>query len=83
MAHKAEHAVDLETSAIIAVTVQERMKAIRARWARPWPKVKETLDAVIDNAAGGQALPDDLHEVVAHKGYHSNATLTDLKDSLA
>ena len=35
LAHKAEHAVDLETGAVVAVTVQARIRAIpRAAWRR-------------------------------------------------
>ena len=34
LAHKAEHAVDLETGAIVAVTVQGADQEIRRRWSR-------------------------------------------------
>ena len=36
MAHKMEHAVDLETGAVLVVTIQGRTRGIRRRWPRPW-----------------------------------------------
>jgi transposase len=80
LAHKTEHAVDMETSAIIAVTVQGADEGDTSTMGKTLAEAKETLDAVIANAAAGQAFPDELHEIVADKGYHSNATLTELKD---
>ena len=36
LAHKMEHAVDLETGAVVGVTIQGRTRGIRRRWSRPW-----------------------------------------------
>ena len=35
LAHKVEHAVDLETGAVVGVTIQGRTRGIRRRWPRP------------------------------------------------
>jgi len=79
LAHKAEHAVDMETQAIVAVTLQpadrgdtdslgETMEASAAnlREVRTEPPTQERVHAV------------PIKEVVADKGYHSNETMVDL-----
>jgi transposase len=71
LAHKAEHAVDLSTGALLSVTLQPADQGDTAT-------IFETLDAA-DIAAQkiGQA---GIKEVVADKGYHSAAVLVDLRD---
>ena len=61
LAHKAEHAVDLESGALVAVTLQAADQGDTAT-------LGETLEEV---AAQGEA-PE---QVVADKGYYSDATL--------
>jgi transposase len=78
LAHKAEHAVDLETGAVVAVTVQGADQGDTTT-------VKETFLEAVEQmeAAGKQAAADEkmnargLEEVVADKGYHSGAMLED------
>ena len=70
LAHKAEHAVDLETGALVAVTLQGADRGDTTT-------VRETLIAVSEQVVAAR-LPSTLQEVVADKGYHSNDTLTDL-----
>ena len=74
LAHKAEHAVDMETGAIVAVT-------------RPGADVGdtttiiETAIAATEQVEDAQANVDDrqsLEEIVGDTGYHSNQTLIDL-----
>jgi transposase len=75
LAHKAEHAVDVESGAIVAVTVQDASIGDTGT-------IMETLAE-----AEGQllklrreALAEDLREVVADKGYHSDDVLIGLDE---
>ena len=68
LAHKAEHAVDMETGAIVAVTLDTTT-------------IIETAIAATEQVEDAQANVDDpqaLDEIVGDKGYHSNQTLIDL-----
>lgn len=71
LAHKAEHAVDLQSGAVVAVTVQ------RAD-AGDTTTVFTTLTAASDNLEAVEAEP--IAEVVADRGYHSGAVLRDLRE---
>jgi transposase len=74
MAHKAEHAVDLETGAIVAVTLQGADKGDTTT-------IVETAIAAADQIEDAQAEveePQKLEEIIADKGYHSNKTMVDL-----
>jgi len=73
LAHKAEHAVDLETGAIIAVTVQGADRGDTTT-------IVETATAAADQVEDAQAdvqAPQTLEEIIADKGYHSNQTMVD------
>src|SRR2546422_5664590 len=74
MAHKAEHAVDLETGAIVAVTLQGADEGDTTT-------IAETTTAAADQIEDAQAdvdAPQQLEEIIADKGYHSNQTMVDL-----
>ena len=75
LAHKAEHAVDMETGAIVGVTVQGADQGDTTTIAETLTTAAEDLDAVA-------TVTDDhtvvIEEVVADKGYHSNQVLVDL-----
>src|SRR3954468_17028967 len=75
LAHKAEHAVDMETGAVIAVTVQGADQGDTTTIAETITAAAEGLDAV---AAATDGETRVLEEVVADKGYHSNQVLVDL-----
>ena len=85
MAHKAEHAVDLETGAIVAVTLQgadqgdttTMMETVAE--AGEW--IAETAAAVNNEADGERVSAEGPQEVVADKGYHSNAVLRKLSEN--
>ena len=73
LAHKAEHAVDLETGAIVAVTLQGADQGDTTT-------IVETAMAAAAQVEAAQAAVDDpqsLDEIIADKGYHSNQTLVD------
>ena len=74
MAHKAEHAVDLETGAIVAVTLQGADEGDTTT-------IVDTTIAAADQIEDAQAdvdEPQQLEEIIADKGYHSNETMVDL-----
>jgi transposase len=71
LAHKAEHAVDLNTGAVVAVTIQPADKG-------DTETVKETLMEAAENVEKAKPRTDVVKELVADKGYHSNALLEDL-----
>ena len=68
LAHKAEHAVDLETGAIVAVTLQG------ANVGDTTTIIETAIAATEQNVED----PQSLEEIVGDKGYHSNQTLVDL-----
>ena len=75
LAHKAEHAVDLDTGAIVGVTVQGADQGDTTT-------IAETLTTAAEDLEAAAAVTDDetrvIDEVVADKGYHSNQVLVDL-----
>ena len=75
LAHKAEHAVDLETGAIVGVTVQGADQGDTTTIAETVTAAAEELEAVAVVTDGQTAVID---EVVADKGYHGNQVLVDL-----
>ncbi len=75
LAHKAEHAVDMETGAIVGVTVQGADQGDTTTIAETLTAAADELEAVATVTDGQTAVID---EVVADKGYHSNQVLVDL-----
>jgi transposase len=72
LAHKAEHAVDLDTGAIVGVTVQDADDGDTQTSIETLIEAAEQIEAV-------QPDGDGLQEVVSDKGYHSNQLLVDLE----
>jgi transposase len=72
LAHKAEHAVDLETGAVVAVTVQGADEGDPATSVETLIEAAEQIETVVPEG-------DGIQEVVADKGYHSNQELVDLE----
>ena len=75
LAHKAEHAVDMETGAIVSVTVHGADQGDTTTMAETVTAAAEDLEAVAAVTDGHTAVID---EVVADKGCHSNQVLVDL-----
>ncbi len=74
LAHKAEHAVDLDTGAMVAVTLQGADQGDTTT-------IVETAIAAAEQIEDAQAevqAPQPLEELIADKGYHSNQTMIDL-----
>ena len=68
LAHKAEHAVDLDTGAVVAVTVQPADEG-------DTKTIEETLTTAAENVEKARPESDGIQELVADKGYHSNEVL--------
>ena len=76
LAHKAEHVVDLDTGAIVAVTVQETDSGDSASSKATLQAALDVIADVMDDPEAAAALsPTVFAELVADKGYHSNEVL--------
>jgi transposase len=75
LAHKAEHAVDLDTGAIVAVTIQGADQGDTATLPETLAEAVEQLDQVTGADGEPVGLAD---EVVADKGCHSRAVVLEL-----
>ena len=75
LAHKAEHAVDLDSGAIVSVTLgpadRDDHQSIEAT-------LEETFETLLDVREQGCEV-DLPQEVVTDKGYHSNEVCTDIE----
>jgi transposase len=75
LAHKAEHAVDMETGAVVGVTVQGADQGDTTT-------VEQTLTTAAEELEAVAAVTDDhtavIDEAVLDKGYHSNQVAVDL-----
>jgi transposase len=81
LAHKAEHAVDMETGAVLAVTLQEANLGDTTTMMETMIAATENLREVSDDVRTADKIDENwMSEAVADKGYHSNATMTDLED---
>ncbi len=81
LAHKAEHAVDMETGAIVAVTLQGADQGDTRSLEETEAAIKQSLEAVLEDPEAAQHLDEELFsELVADKGYHSNDVMTDHKE---
>ena len=72
LAHKAEHAVDLETGAVVAVTIQDADEGDTTTSIETLIEAAEQVETVVPDGEGVQ-------EVIGDKGYHSNQVLVDLE----
>jgi len=81
LAHKAEHAVDLDTGAIVAVTLQEADQGDTTTLWETMAESVENLREVTDDPRTAECIEGEIiQEVVADKGYHSNDTCRDLAE---
>ena len=85
LAHKAEHAVDMETGAVVAVTLQEADLGDTTTVKETLAEAGETVAQLIEREA--ETVPakaprvnlGGIEEVVADKGYHSGPVLEETK----
>src|SRR6202162_1494620 len=87
LAYKAEHAVDMETGAVIAVTLQPADQGDTTTITETLAETVENLAHLIEREDENAALQEpqvSLHplaEIVADKGYHSNDTILAVEQS--
>lgn len=81
LAHKAEHAVDMETGAIVAVTVQPADRGDTSSIEETVQEAMDVLADVLEDEEAAEQLDGELlSEIVSDKGYHSNAVLTGFEE---
>lgn len=85
LAHKAEHAVDLETGAVVAITIAPADQGDTATMNETLAQAGERIAEVaceVNNPERGEIVDSDgPANVVADKGYHSNDALLGLRQS--
>jgi transposase len=85
LAYKAEHAVDLETGAVVAVTVASGAAGDSQTILETLPQAGEHI-AEVAATTNNEEVGERVHaegpvEAVTDKGYHSNDTLTALQQA--
>jgi transposase len=75
LAHKAEHAIDLDSGAMVAVTLHGADVGDTTSLVETAIAAAEQVEA----AHAASPAPAALTELVADKGYHSNQTMIDLR----
>jgi len=85
LAYKAEHAVDLDTGAVVAVTVAGGAAGDTETILQTLPQAGEHIAEVActtnHEEVGERVQPEGPIEAVTDKGYHSNDTLTALAEA--
>jgi transposase len=85
LAHKAEHAVDMETGAIVAVTLQPADEGdtatIGETVAQAGERISEIAAETNSETVGERVNPEGPDEIVTDKGYHSKKVVSDLAES--
>lgn len=85
LAHKAEHAVDMDTGAVVAVTLQEADLGDTTTVKETLTEAGTTVAGLIEREADirpaekPQVNLGGIEEVVADKGYHSGPVLKEMK----
>jgi len=81
LAHKQEHAVDMETGAVLAVTIQPANQGDTTTWRATTEAACTNVNALIaDPVTEEHVNPQAIEEVVTDKGYHSNQVMVDMKE---
>jgi transposase len=84
LAHKAEHAVDMETGAIVAVTLhgadEGDTKTIQETVAEAGERITSLVAGSDNDEVIGQVSAEGPREVVTDKGYHSRAVVSELTE---
>jgi transposase len=81
LAHKAEHAVDMESGAVLAVTLQGADLGDTTTVVQTIVAAGENLRQVSDDRRVADKLHEQwLSEAVADKGYHSNDAMVTLEE---
>ena len=79
LAHKAEHAVDMDTGAVVSVTLQPADRGDTKTVGATLDQARRNVQRVAANPRARRSLRP-TREVVMDKGYHSNDTTRDLQE---
>jgi transposase len=79
LAHKQEHAIDMDTGAVVAVTVQGANQGDTATLEGTLEAAEQNLDDAREHAGDESKMNDEPEELVADKGYHSKMVLLSLE----
>ena len=84
LAHKAEHAVDMETGAIVAVTLhgadEGDTKTIQETVAEAGERITSIVADTDNDSVAKQVSAEGPREVVTDKGYHSRAVVSEMAE---
>jgi len=84
LAHKAEHAVDMETGAIVAVTLHGADEGDTATIQETVAEAGERITSVVADTGDDEVVKrvsaEGPREVVTDKGYHSRAVIRELSE---
>jgi len=84
LAHKAEHAVDMETGAIVAVTLHGADEGDTATIQETIAEAGERITSIVADTDNDQVIQqvsaDGPRELVTDKGYHSRAVVRELTE---
>ena len=80
LAHKVEHAVDLESGAVVAVNLEPADAGDTATVGATLCEAGEQIATVASTTPEASVNPEGPQEVVLDKGYHSNEVLVQLAD---
>ncbi len=81
LAHKSEHAHDMDTGAVTALTLQHADLGDTTTVYETLAEAADQLAQVRDDPETGPYVADEiLQEGVLDKGYHSNEVVRDLKE---
>jgi transposase len=84
LAHKAEHAVDMETGAIVAITLHGADAGDTATIQETVAEAAERISSVVADSDNDEVVKqvsaDGPCEVVTDKGYHSRAVVSELTE---
>jgi len=75
LAHKQEHAVDMDTGAVVGVTIQGATEGDTSTIEGTLEAAEENLKGAREHAGDESKQVDEPTEVVADKGYHSKAVM--------
>lgn len=78
LAHKQEHAVDMDTGAVVAVTVQGATEGDTSTIEGTLEAAEQNLEEARRNAGDGSKMVAQPLNVVGDKGYHSKAVIQSL-----
>jgi transposase len=81
LAHKAEHAVDFDSGAVLAVTLQHANLGDTTTLKQTVAEATENLEKLAQAPEVRHRVAERVEEVIGDKGYHSNETLRGLTEA--